>query len=98
MGDGELISAGAFSPSSIEQSLIKGKTERKRDRRDGEKERQREGGKERRNLSVPLSSWYGWKRNAQGRRMDKESFCPSLSPSLRSLCLSVSPSMRSILE
>jgi hypothetical protein len=27
MGEGELISAGAFSPSSIEQSLIKGMTE-----------------------------------------------------------------------
>jgi hypothetical protein len=35
MGEGELISAGAFSPSSIEQSLIKGKdreTEGQRDK------------------------------------------------------------------
>jgi len=49
LGEGELISAGAFSQSSIEQSLIKGKTERRRDRRDGEKEgpqRRREGEKE----------------------------------------------------
>jgi hypothetical protein len=29
MGEGELISAGAFSPSSIEQSLIKGKDREK---------------------------------------------------------------------
>jgi hypothetical protein len=35
MGEGELISAGIFSPSVIEQTLIKGKdgeTERRRDK------------------------------------------------------------------
>jgi len=46
MGEGELISAGAFSPSSIEQSLIKGKDRDKGTRGQGEGETRRNGDKE----------------------------------------------------